>query len=91
MRLKHQFTHSQIYDYFSHAGIDYGQFYRNLNTIHSNRDEVLAEIIISDENKRASTSNLHLEFSTHQYKLLLVVTWQILLRLQHWIITIQKS
>ncbi|MCW8928796.1 MAG: beta-ketoacyl synthase N-terminal-like domain-containing protein [Gammaproteobacteria bacterium] len=56
--LQHQFTHSQIYEYFERAGVDYGNFYRNINKVYSNTKEVLAEIVISDENKRIITSNL---------------------------------
>jgi len=58
-KLQNQFAHSQVYGYFENAGIDYGQFYRNINKIYSNTEEVLAEIVLSDENKRTITSNLH--------------------------------
>jgi len=58
-KLQNQFAHSQVYGYFENAGIDYGQFYRNINKVYSNTEEVLAEIVLSDENKRTITSNLH--------------------------------
>lgn len=58
-KLHNHFSHEQVYDYFAKAGIEYGQFYRNINKIFSSTEEVLAEIIISDENQRILNSSLH--------------------------------